>query len=149
MSTNDVVESIAEDLRNAWAKGPYEAADAQIAHFAEKFEMTHNPPSAGDGVLELDALRAGRNMELDAFMKAMPDFREEAEITVEGDKINVELTISGTLADGETLKAKIPTVYTVKDGKIVSMLATLDPEFMTKLFTALSSVGFEYPGMEG
>jgi ketosteroid isomerase-like protein len=88
-------------------------------------------------VYEAAVLLAAYRARTDALTRLMPDYLESARVSARGDGVEVLMTISGTLADGETVKVTGTDVFSVRDGKIVRMLSVFDPAQMQVLAAAL------------
>jgi hypothetical protein len=147
-------DDIADDLRQAWTKGPLEAATTLGSWIGPDFELHHNPPTPNDGLRPGPAYAEDRANQVKAFLKAMPDYHEKADISTQGDEITVSFTMAGTLPDDEgDVLLNVRAVYTVADGKIVKAVAhtgeggggqprPLDPS-SNPVFKALSLGGYE------
>jgi hypothetical protein len=146
MPTNLTTNEIAESLRQAWARGPQDAAAVLGSHMAEMFEVHHHPGVPGDGPRPGAEYAADRANQVKAFCVAMPDYREEASITTNGDELTVQFSMAGTLPDGADLFYEVRAEYRTSDGEIIGVDAhPLTRDESGILFRALQLGGYEMP----
>lgn len=142
-NTSKTVEDVAAELRRSYAAGPIEAARATSKLLADKVEMLHEPPSHADGWYARGPLERHRVGMVEALVRAVPDWREAADISVRGDSLVVNMIWSGTLPDGSRFTANVPSELTVKSGRIIRTLAKVDGTSMAPLLPLLQSVGWD------
>lgn len=115
---------LADALIAAYATGPAEASKVLTDHLADQVMIVHEPRLAGDGPRAGADMRRIRLAEIPAFEKALEDFREEADVTVDGDWMTVRMVVSGKRrSTGDRLRETVESRFRVEDGRIVEMLA--------------------------
>jgi hypothetical protein len=123
-------EQLAADLRAAIAGGGVETVLA--AHLADPVSIHHDPAMPTDGPMTRDAftqILTGNPM-----AAALPDGqRSYGTLSVEGDEVSFESTLSGTSRTGEAMRVANRTVLTIADGQIVKLVQRYEPSAMAAL----------------
>jgi hypothetical protein len=145
MAKNATTDEVAAELRAALDGGPKSLIDAAGRRFGDKVEVVHEPAMPSDGVMDGAELRTMTGNETAAIEQGIPDASYEGTVTVDGDDITVNATLSGSLPDGDTFAVTIPMMFTVKDGEVVRMGSKLDPGVGEQMMKAFSSAGIEIP----
>lgn len=135
------VEEVAEQMRVA-AGDPTESVEVLRRLLAPTVELRHEPPGPHDGPIDREVLADTARREVEAIGRALPDgFERTADITVQGDTIEVTNRLTGTLPGGRVVEVATQTVFTVADGAIVGLRAALDPENADRWRALLSEGG--------
>ena len=123
------------------------AEPAMASLYADSVELRHTPPLPTDAPLSGAFLRDVSIAETAAARRALPDLaRDENSVTVDGNSIRLQSTVTGTLATtGESIKVHTDVVVEVRDGRIVAMEARLGADAMATWGTVLAAGGFEIP----
>lgn len=145
MSKDATAEEVAAELRAALDGGPKSLMDAAGKRFGDKVEVFHEPPMESDKVMDGAELRTMTGGETAAIEQGIPDASYQGTVTVDGDDITVEATLSGSLPDGDSFAVTIPMMFTVKDGDIVRMGSKVDPAAGEQMMKAFGSAGIEIP----
>jgi hypothetical protein len=132
---------VAEQLRNAYARGFAETQTGAFPFFAETVDIRHLPPSPLDGPRLTPELQEETLRQVAAMRRAVPDLAMDTKVDARGeDTVIVASVMSGTLPDGATLRADVLIEYELAGGKIVRSTASgPDPATMEQLRAAMTS----------
>ena len=136
------VEQVAKDIEHAYREGPTRGGQVLTGYLADKVEITHVPRLPGDGPRDGAPLAAMRLRETVAFERALKNFREDAQVQVEGDCLLVTKTISGERTSGDTVAETVTSKFRVAGGRIVEMFATSRSASFSVLADVLKEGGF-------
>ena len=136
------VEQVADGLREANVAGYIEGREFVYGMLPEFVHVYRTPSWNDDGPQAREDWVGYGRTEIVAFRNAMPDFHQEDITTsVDGNRISLDRTICGTLADGTELRILISNVYTVEDDQITRIDVDLDPASVARIRAALQSGG--------
>jgi len=135
-------EVIAKEFQAAHDQGPLAACELMVAYMAPEVEVRHDPPVDFDTKHPREMLAAHRANEIAALSKGLVDYQEIATVSARGDEVVVDKTVSGRLADGESVSASYQLVYTIRDGEIVAALGNMDSGAGDAMRRMLEAGGF-------
>lgn len=137
---------LASLVNDAYRADPHKGRLVLEDHYAEVIELRHDPASPADGVHDRTAFIAGQAAELEAFQRAIDDFRQEdVNVTADGDAVVLASTLCGTLLDGRLLRVPVEVRYELENASITRLVATVDPASASMLGDALAAAGFTVP----
>jgi ketosteroid isomerase-like protein len=139
------IEAMVREVRAAYDNGPEAGARAICWYFADQVESAHTPPVPMDGVYDAEVLTTMKAAEMQAIRNGMPDFREDVDITMDGDEFTIVSKLSGHLRDGTPLEATVPAVYEVEGGRIVKVRPSVDPDTIAVFMRVYAEGGWEIP----
>jgi hypothetical protein len=115
--------------------------------FADKVNLSHDPPSERDGPIDGAALSAIARAEVEAMARAFaePPEREVLHTSVEGRFVTTRTATRGMLVDGTPIDYETEVVLEVDDGVIVGMRARLDEANATQHRMVLTAGQFQRP----
>jgi hypothetical protein len=126
-------ETIASELRAAYARGWEEGRRSVWTYFAPTIDIRHQPPLPHDGPTPATVVEEQSVAEFASYKRVLAGFREENAIRVDGNRVVCDLVLIGTAADGTELRAPVRQVLTVEDGLVTASEVSLDPEVLAKL----------------
>jgi hypothetical protein len=124
--TMETVDTIAAQMRDAVASGGFAAWGNCVADHVDVMNMVHGPSGMpNDGPITGDQLRALYNFEVEhMYVKVFPNgYTVTGPVSVDGNDVVTEFTMSGTLADGSEVRMTSLTNWTVENGRIVACYA--------------------------
>jgi hypothetical protein len=124
--TMETADTIAAQMREAVESGGFAAWGNCVADHVDTMNMVHDPSGGPmDGPVTGEQLRKLYNFEVEEMCtKIFPDgYTVNGPVTVEGNDVITEFTMSGKLADGTQIDYTSLTNWTVENGRIVACLA--------------------------
>ena len=128
--TTETVDTIAAQMRDAVASGGFAAWGNCVADHVDVMNMVHDPSGGPlDGPITGEQVRALYGFEVEnMYSKVFPNgYTVTGPVSVEGDDVVTEFTMSGTLADGTEVSTTSLTNWTVENGRIVACFAKSVP----------------------
>jgi len=125
--------------------------DVLMSFYADPVDVSHIPALPSDRSMTKEQIISGTRMQIDAYRKAMPDYRRISKFTIENDSIVCESLLQGTLPDGTEIKAPMTVTYRVVDGEIPRFAARVEPSLVGLLGQVLAAGGLSIgdPGASG
>jgi hypothetical protein len=122
-----------------------EPSDVLVPLYTDPIYIEHVPAMQMDGPMPLAGVLSGMSAEREAFGKAISDLRRESTYAAKDDSIVALQRMQGTLADGTRLDTSIRLTYLFQGGRIVRIIAGIDPSSANVLGLALASVASNLP----
>ena len=114
--------------------------------FADKVQLSHEPPLETDGLVDGALLSAIAKAEVEAMERAFAAPPERAQSrTAEGRFVTSRSTIRGTLIDGTAIDYKTEVVLEIEGGVIVGVRARMDEANAAQHRKALQAGDFRRP----
>jgi hypothetical protein len=134
------VDNIAIEVKEGFAKDVASGWEALVRYFADPVEIAHVPPDPTDGPVPVDAASA-YTRGVAVTLTKINDFAYSADVRSDGERITIDLTVSGQSVDGEAFTTPLSFECYIDEGKLVRQVASVDPVAMAPLAQALAATG--------
>jgi hypothetical protein len=119
MATTEEIRDALQKANDTDSSAPYEGI---CPFLADKVECIHEPRIPYDGIWDAKVLARWLPIERQVMNQVMSNRRHEATVTIEGNRIVMEGTISGTMPNGVSGKRATKTIWEVENGQIVRQI---------------------------